>query len=238
MGLEATLLTVSVVVYRPDRCLLDRTLDASLRRLGAHSSGSGARLYLVDNGGMPDTESTVLPDVSVLRGQGNVGYGRGHNLAIDRVDSQYHLVLNPDIELDADALTQALTFMDAHPEVRLLSPLIVEEDGSLQYLCRRYPAVFDLFIRGFLPRSLRNPFTNRLARPARPRNRAAHGQFTSRFVLYSRCARVAASKLAGCGSCRHRRLVSHGREEDELTSRYTQAGGNTPMIRKPASSAW
>ncbi|WP_404980359.1 hypothetical protein [Caballeronia sp. LZ019] len=40
----------------------------------------------------------------------------------------------------------------------------MEDDGSQQYLCRRYPALADFFIRGFLPRSLRNPFQNRLAR--------------------------------------------------------------------------
>ncbi|GGD69220.1 glycosyl transferase [Caballeronia grimmiae] len=167
MKLEATLLTVSVVVYKPDRQLLDRTLgtlDASLGHLGARTSDGGTRLFLIDNGGMPDTESTKRPDIKVLRGQGNVGYGRGHNLAIQRTSSRYHLILNPDIELDSDALAHAIAFMDAHPEVGLLSPLILEEDGSQQYLCRRYPAVFDLFIRGFLPRSLRKPFTQRLQR--------------------------------------------------------------------------
>ncbi|QSN60680.1 MULTISPECIES: glycosyltransferase family 2 protein [unclassified Caballeronia] len=164
---DITSLTVSLVVYRPNAQLLERTLstlNAAAQGLGAKSSGDGMQLYLVDNGGLERTPGCVMPKATVIQGQGNVGYGRGHNLAIERASSRYHLILNPDIELDADALTHALTFMDAHPEVGLLSPLILEEDGSQQFLCRRYPTVLDLFIRGFLPRSMRKPFEARLAR--------------------------------------------------------------------------
>ncbi|MBC8932214.1 glycosyltransferase family 2 protein, partial [Escherichia coli] len=52
---------------------------------------------------------------SVLSGHGNVGYGRGHNLAIEAARSRYHLILNPDIDLEPDALAQALDFLDTHP---------------------------------------------------------------------------------------------------------------------------
>jgi len=126
-------------------------------------------VYLVNNGTDEPFDWSALTDearlqTSIVEGQGNVGYGRGHNLAIERTSTRYHLILNPDIELESDALIQAIAFMDAHPEVGLLSPLILEEDSSQQFLCRRYPTVFDLFIRGFLPRSLRKPFQARLAR--------------------------------------------------------------------------
>jgi GT2 family glycosyltransferase len=168
----ARAISVSLVLYRPHRQLLTRTLhtlDTALHRVSSEGHGASAPLYLINNGTDEKIDWLQLPDearlrTNVIEGQGNVGYGRGHNLAIERVDSQYHLILNPDIELDGDALSQALTFLDAHPEVGLLSPRIVEKDGSLQYLCRRYPAVFDLFVRGFLPRSLRELFAKRLAR--------------------------------------------------------------------------
>nr|WP_309774009.1 glycosyltransferase family 2 protein [Caballeronia sp. LZ025] len=130
---------------------------------------ASAPLYLINNGtdegfNLSEVAGKTRLQTHVIEGQGNVGYGRGHNLAIERMSSRYHLILNPDIELDVDALTHALAFMDVHPEVGLLSPQIIEDDGSRQYLCRRYPTVFDLFVRGFLPRSLRKPFERRLAR--------------------------------------------------------------------------
>lgn len=169
---SAELISVSVVVYRPNRQLLERTLstlDAALDRLRITDHVVSAPLYLVDNGRMERMDWSELVGearlmTTVIEGQGNVGYGRGHNLAIERTSSRYHLILNPDIELGGDALSHALTFMEAHSEVGLLSPLILEEDGDQQFLCRRYPTVFDLFARGFLPSRLRAPFKNRLAR--------------------------------------------------------------------------
>ncbi|WP_235007621.1 glycosyltransferase family 2 protein [Caballeronia humi] len=166
------LISVSVVVYRPNRQLLERTLstlDAALGRLCVADQAVSAPLYLVNNGTNERMDWYELAGearftTAVIEGQGNVGYGLGHNLAIECTSSRYHLVLNPDIELGCDALSHALAFMEAHPEVGLLSPLILEEDGHQQFLCRRYPTVFDLFARGFLPARLRAPFANRLAR--------------------------------------------------------------------------
>ncbi len=127
-------------------------------------------VILVDNGGLPDV-SVVLDELgahditcTIIAGQGNVGYGRGHNLAIERTASLYHLVLNPDIDLDRDALTKALDFFDAHPDAGLLTPWIGDDQGRLQYLCRRYPSLLDLFVRGFLPPGVQKLFARRLAR--------------------------------------------------------------------------
>ncbi|APR37488.1 glycosyl transferase [Paraburkholderia sp. SOS3] len=109
----------------------------------------------------PSQERHDLPEFS---GHGNVGYGRGHNLAIVQARSEYHLVLNPDVDLDRDALIDALDFLETHPEVGLLTPRISDAQGRIQYLCRRYPTLLDLFVRGFLPGSARRFFTQRLAR--------------------------------------------------------------------------
>jgi GT2 family glycosyltransferase len=103
-------------------------------------------------------------EIQHISGQGNVGYGRGHNLAIAQAHSQYHLVLNPDVELAADALVQALAFMDGHPACGLLAPSVLDERDELQYLCKRYPSVLDLALRGFAPGWLKVRFHHRLAR--------------------------------------------------------------------------
>ena len=50
------------------------------------------------------------------------------------------------------ALARAVRWLDAHPDVGALAPLVRGKDGRREYLCKRYPAVFDLFLRGFAPR--------------------------------------------------------------------------------------
>lgn len=166
-------LTISIVVYRPDMTVLMRTaysLCVAVDRLRSRWPALPIFVYLVDNGGAHDLSpaSDLLRDhgigSAVLSGHGNVGYGCGHNLAIDQIDSGYHLILNPDIDLDNDALACSLDFFDRHPALGLLSPFIAGEDGHIQYLCRRVPTVLDLFVRGFLPVRLRKPFGARLAR--------------------------------------------------------------------------
>ncbi|WP_321879297.1 glycosyltransferase family 2 protein [Paraburkholderia bannensis] len=166
-------LSVSMVVYRPDQQLLEQTLGSlsvAVKALSRVRSELSVHLFLVDNGGMPDLRRALglLEQAgirhTVISGHGNVGYGRGHNLAIEHAPSQYHLVLNPDIDIESDALLRAIEFFEGHPEVGLLTPAILDEGGRLQYLCRRYPTLVDLFVRGFMPHAVRRLFDARLAR--------------------------------------------------------------------------
>ncbi|HTJ94783.1 MAG TPA: glycosyltransferase family 2 protein, partial [Pararobbsia sp.] len=113
-GLARMSLSISVVVFRPDLEMLARTLsslDVACKRLRSAEPNVVLQVYLIDNGGLPSDfavrwASEALPCFSytVKTGHGNIGYGRGHNLAIAELDSDYHLVLNPDIEMQPDAL--------------------------------------------------------------------------------------------------------------------------------------
>jgi GT2 family glycosyltransferase len=170
---ESDGLSVSVVVYHPDTEQLLSTLTGLTAACDALHIGRPqlpVTLYLVDNGGLPDISASLdalrAGNVvcTIIAGQGNVGYGRGHNLAIESSASRYHLVLNPDIDLASDALREALDFFEAHPEAGLITPWIGDEHGEQQFLCRRYPTLLDLFVRGFLPSGLRRLFVHRLAR--------------------------------------------------------------------------
>ncbi|ACC71467.1 glycosyltransferase family 2 protein [Paraburkholderia phymatum] len=172
-GNENEGLSVSLVVYRTDPQQLAQTLKSLAAAFDALKEAHPAfklHVSLVDNGGSPDTTASVEDlrargaTCSIIAGHGNVGYGRGHNLAIEGATYRYYLVLNPDIDLDRNALVRAVDFFESHPDVGLLTPRIGDEDGSIQYLCRRYPTLLDLFVRGFLPARVRRFFTRRLAR--------------------------------------------------------------------------
>ncbi|WOD20872.1 glycosyltransferase [Paraburkholderia kirstenboschensis] len=167
------LLSVSVVLYKPDLPKLAITLRAlchACERLRGVRADKGISLILIDNGQVPDLSQFAGELIAagirqtLLSGHGNVGYGRGHNLALRHIASQYHLVLNPDIDLDPEALVRAVDFLDAHPEAGLLAPWIGDESGEQQYLCRRVPSVLDLLVRGFLPQRFRRVFASRIAR--------------------------------------------------------------------------
>ena len=163
--------SASIVTYRPEPRLFGRAL-ASLaaaiveaRRRGALGD---AKVFVVDNG--PDAMRPALePAVAawpaqagtleLLAGQGNVGYGRANNLALERVDSNVHLVMNPDVELEPAALAEALAALGEHTEVGMVAPAAYGEDGRMQYLCKRYPSLWVLFLRGFAPERMRRKST-------------------------------------------------------------------------------
>jgi GT2 family glycosyltransferase len=173
------LLSVSIVVYHSDPVLFEATIRtlseaaAVLDAMNPHTGGS--QVVLIDNALLHEARALLeKPDlqsvwarfgaVEVIEGQGNVGYGRGHNLGIAKSRARYHLILNPDVGLHPQALARAVRFLDGHINFGLLAPLVFDENGQMQYLCRRYPSVLDLFVRGFLPRGLRKRFAGRLAR--------------------------------------------------------------------------
>lgn len=167
---QSDTLSVSIVLFRPDADMLRRTINTLATAVSCLNAAAGrTTLYLIDNGGLKEIveASTVAADVPldivVLSGHGNIGYGRGHNLVVEKTQSEFHLILNPDVELDANGLREALAFFRTSPQAGLLVPWIGDQDGRQQYLCRRFPSVLDLFVRGFLPARWRSFFAARLA---------------------------------------------------------------------------
>lgn len=166
-------LSVSIVTYRTPRPLLETvwaTLTEACRRVTARGGACCLSLVLVDNTDPPDPEVEAFrgahagAPIALTSGHGNVGYGRGHNLAIEGVESDYHLVLNPDVELNQEAIAEAFEFMQAHPQCGLLGPAVFDEHGQRQFLCKRYPSLLDFVLRGFAPAWLAERFRRRLDR--------------------------------------------------------------------------
>jgi GT2 family glycosyltransferase len=167
-------LTVAIVTFRPDAGLLERAI-ASLADSAARAREAGAissvRLFLVDNGppesapavrGAATAWPAALGAAEIVTGHGNVGYGRANNLLLGRLDSTYHLVMNPDVEVDREAIPRAIAALEAHPDVGLIAPAAYGDGGERQYLCKRLPSVWVLFLRGFAPVFLRRPWKGAL----------------------------------------------------------------------------
>ncbi|MEQ8516606.1 MAG: glycosyltransferase [Chromatocurvus sp.] len=93
----------------------------------------------------------------------NVGFGGGHNRALFDDDSDYHLVLNPDVVLGHSALVAGLRLLSRDPGAAAVSPRSASPGGRREYLCKRYPTVFVLALRGFAPGWLRRRFASHIA---------------------------------------------------------------------------
>ncbi len=103
--------------------------------------------------------------INYIFNNNNLGYGKAHNIGIDISIKQgvdYHLVVNPDILIDANVIDELVSFMDNNLDVGLVMPKVIYPDGSLQFLCKKLPTPFDLIGRRFLPARIKGVFQMRL----------------------------------------------------------------------------
>jgi GT2 family glycosyltransferase len=153
-------ISFSLVVYNHSYELISQLVQTALNFKQTHS------FFIIDNS-PKDKLSLSLPVhdklVYVFNGD-NLGYGKAHNLAIKKIlnQTQYHLVLNPDIIFEVSALNEMLEFLDSHPNIGLLMPKVLYGNGEIQYLCKLFPTPFDLIMRRFIPNFLKNKLQARL----------------------------------------------------------------------------
>lgn len=138
--------TASLVLYNTSEVLI----EGVVRSLPADTC-----LYVIDNSPVPLHKSfcEAFSCVAKYTHPGrNLGYGRGHNLALAQSPpSRFHLVMNPDILIEPSHISELILFLENNPDVGMVSPQIRNTDGTLQHLNRRYPTVWDLFLRSAVP---------------------------------------------------------------------------------------
>ena len=190
-------LSVTIVTHRTGEALLATALS-SLARAIAEARAAGelgdAAVHVVDNSPEDARAAAAAAIASWPRsagtlelhtGHGNPGYGRANNLVLPKLASDLHLVMNPDVELEPGALREAMRALREHPEVGLVAPDVRDRNGAREYLCKRYPSLRVLFLRGFAPARLRSRF--RAAIDAYEMRDVVGEKFVSGIPLASGC---------------------------------------------------
>ena len=175
---QQKLLHISIVRYDTPIAILSGAISSavtSFQRLNVCGADAGVTLSIVDNAPSNSLSAEdLLPlqshmsaarcELRLIQGHGNEGYGRGHNLAFFSSRARYHLFMNPDVEVDPNALDTGISYLEANPDVVMVSPLATGGDGRKQYLCKRYPTVLDLYLRGLKSLTTLNVMHARLSR--------------------------------------------------------------------------
>ncbi|MFO0325653.1 MAG: glycosyltransferase [Burkholderiales bacterium] len=171
-------LHVCIVLYRPDANWLRRSLHATLNACArAISDGdvASAAIDVVNNdlsaasavtAALDEVRHQLTPAIALrqIDAPQNLGFGAGNNLALRDSSSDYVLVINPDVEMQPDALSNGIRHLAAAPDCGMVSPVAMFPDGQPQYLVKRHPGLLTLALRGFAPRVIQALFAERLAR--------------------------------------------------------------------------
>lgn len=165
-------ISISIVVYKPKLNVLSKVFESLF---GSQLRNISVQLFIIDNSSEDAwhlklenfLQSLNVPSefkIQLIKSPGNIGYGKANNLILDKIESDYHLVMNPDVFVYSDTLEKATNYLNENIDIGLLLPAIYSETGSQQYLCKRNPTLFIMFLRSFSPKFIKNFFKKRINR--------------------------------------------------------------------------
>lgn len=109
-------------------------------------------LIVVDNNsgdGTIDEVKKIWPEASLNVSQSNRGFAAAVNDAASGASGEFLLFLNPDVDLEPDAISKLVTVFEERPDAGAVAARMCFPDGSFQPTCRNFPTVSNmLFSRG------------------------------------------------------------------------------------------
>lgn len=173
------IVSIGIVTYKLDSQELGRTVSSLVDalELARVKHNVMARLVFVINdeepqriAGIEKFVAELQPQLSegvqlsIIQGHGNIGYGGGHNKAIMSTDSDYYLVLNPDVSFKDNVIADCISYMEAHPNTAMTVPQGYDHTDQYAYLSKRPPSILVLIVRGLSLRWLNRVFRSQLSR--------------------------------------------------------------------------
>ncbi len=145
--------------YAPDISVVivtwnvERLIGACLNSVRASEGGLELDLWVVDNGSKdrsPQIVAEQYPQVNLTCNSINVGFPKANNQALIHAQAKYALLLNPDTEVDPQALMIMYDYLENNQDVLAVGPKILRPDGTVQFDCVRalptmWSSLFDVF---------------------------------------------------------------------------------------------
>ncbi|MCQ2054759.1 MAG: glycosyltransferase family 2 protein [Fibrobacter sp.] len=135
-------LSCSIVIVAYNSCDF---IPACLKSVRDACEGIDSQIIVLDNGSkepiLPEIKD-FFPEVKWIDSMENLGFGKGCNLAEKSATKPYLFFINPDTIISRDSFREMLKFMQEHPEAGTVGCRILNEDGSIQWACRRsFPTI-------------------------------------------------------------------------------------------------
>ena len=123
------MLKVAVVILNWNtRELLEKFLPVVLR----HSEKEGVKVFVADNGSADDSvdflNRNYYKRIGIIRLDKNYGFAEGYNMALSRIESEFFVLLNTDVEPTANWLTPLLDVMESDNLIAACMPKVKAYD--------------------------------------------------------------------------------------------------------------
>ncbi len=117
-------------------------LRKCLQSLAEHGPSVWHEVIVVDNASQDGSPKMVKKEFSqthLLPLRKNTGFAAGVNRGLKEATGEAIVLLNPDSEIEGDVFGPMLTYLREHPDIGILAPKLLDDDGSLQLSCRHFP---------------------------------------------------------------------------------------------------
>jgi len=138
-------LSIIVTHYRTPELL-----KLCLESLQAATQKIEAEILVLDSESEEETEMMVkdrFPKAAFFAFHKNTGYAKIVNIGLSRAQGDFLLVLNADIIVAPDSLSGMINYLEAHSQVGLLGPQLLNFNGSTQESCFRFHRPLTIFYR-------------------------------------------------------------------------------------------
>jgi len=130
---------LSIIIVNYNTCVY---LTMCLKTLFTHPPTWSFEILVVDNAsgdGSAELVRVKYPDVRLIVNRYNYGFSVANNQAYRESRGRYVMTLNPDTEIPPGTIDRLVQFLDTRPDVGLVSPAILAEDGGVQAPDHSFP---------------------------------------------------------------------------------------------------
>jgi len=117
-------------------------LRRCLQSLKPEVSAIDHEVFVVDNASADGSSDMVARDhpwVQLIVNDSNRGFAAANNQALKSAHGDRVLLLNPDTEVQPEAIRYLLDFLADHPKAGIVAPKLLNSDGTVQRSCRQFP---------------------------------------------------------------------------------------------------
>lgn len=130
------------------------------------TAGLPIEIIVVDSNSSDNTVSLLqhdFPRVKLLALDENVGFSHGNNIGIAQTTGDYIFLLNPDTLVKPEAIQQLAAYLSDHPDVGIIGPQTLNQDGTVQSTRRRFPTLLtglfeSTWLQAIAPKSVLNRY--------------------------------------------------------------------------------
>lgn len=141
--MQGSLISSAIVTYNNGMAVSD-----TCRSILENTKRYEPFLHIIDNASSDDTlqHLSSLEGLRLIRNGKNIGFGAAHNKMLNADMGKYHFVINPDITVSSDVISDIADFMEQHEDIAMLMPKILNSDGTEQHLPKERPTFKRLFL--------------------------------------------------------------------------------------------